>query len=163
MRVHIATDHVGFEIKEVLKKLLAEEGYEIVDHGAHEHNPDDDYPDFIRPCAEAVAKEKGSFGIIMGGSGQGEVMVANRTPGVRAALCYGPQDPVREVDVSGKRSTDPYEIVRLAREHNNANVLSLGVRFLTDDEMKKIVTLFIQTPFSGALRHERRVQKIDGE
>ncbi len=146
MKIYIGTDHAGFELKEALKKFLGELGYEVEDKGAFSLDPADDYPDFIRPTAEAVANDpERSRGIILGGSGQGEAMVANRFKGVRAAVYYGGQQ----------------EIVKLSREHNNANILALGARFISEYEAKEAVRIWLETPFSGEERHARRIKKID--
>jgi len=145
MKIALATDHAGFELKEALKAFLAAEGYDVVDFGANEMNQDDDYPDFVRPAAEAVAKGEVERAIVLGGSGQGEAMVANRIRGVRAAVYYG-----------GKE-----DIITLSREHNDANILSLGARFLSEDEAKRAVHAWLTTPFSGDERHVRRIGNID--
>jgi ribose 5-phosphate isomerase B len=157
MKIYIGTDHAGFELKEKLKVYLEELelGYEVQDFGAFNFVEDDDYPDYVKQVAEAVAKDKGSFGIVLGGSGQGEVMCANRTAGVRAAVFYAQKELI-----SGTESSDSFEIVKLAREHNDANILSLGVRFLTEDEAKFAVELFLSTKFSGEERHIRRINKF---
>ncbi len=144
MRIHIATDHAGLELKNSIKTYLIAKGYDVMDHGAHEHDPLDDYPDFIFPCAKAVAAEDDSRGIILGGSGQGEAMAANRIKGVRAAVYYN----------------GPEEIVKLSREHNSANVLSLGARFMTAKEIYDVIDLWLHEPFAGG-RHQRRIEKLD--
>ena len=144
MRIHIATDHAGLELKNSIKSYLIDKGYDVMDHGAHNYDPLDDYPDFIFPCAKAVAAEEDSRGIILGGSGQGEAMAANRIKGVRAAVFYN----------------GPEEIVKLSREHNNANVLSLGARFLTAEEIHNVIDLWLHEPFAGG-RHQRRIEKLD--
>lgn len=145
MKIHLATDHAGFDTKEQLKNWLTESGYEVVDHGAHTFDALDDYPDFITPCANAVASDTDDMGIIFGGSGQGEAMAANRISGIRAGVFYGKEDL----------------IIQLLREHNNANILSIGTRFVTDfDLIKKAVHAFITTAFSGEDRHERRINKF---
>lgn len=158
MKIYIGTDHAGFELKEKLKVYLEELelGYEVQDFGAFNFVEDDDYPDYVKQVAEAVAKNKGSFGIVLGGSGQGEAMCANRTAGVRAAVFYGQE----EMKNSENKNSETFEIVKLAREHNDANVLSLGVRFLTEDEAKFAVELFLSTKFSGDERHVRRINKF---
>lgn len=161
MKIYLATDHAGFELKEKLKAYLSSLGHDVVDKGALAFDAQDDYPDFIRPCAEAVATEAGSFGIILGGSGQGEAICANRVKGIRAAVFYGPMLPVGAADVSGRESTDPFELITLAREHNNANVLSLGARFLTEETAKKAAKLFVEGVFPGAERNIRRITKLD--
>ncbi len=161
MKIYLATDHAGFELKEKLKEYLGGLGHEVVDKGALDFDVQDDYPDFIKPCAEAVAADAGSFGIVLGGSGQGEAMSANRVKGVRAAVFYGPMLPMGAADVNGRQSTDPFELITLAREHNNANILSLGARFLSDDDAKKAVKLFVEGTFSGAERNIRRITKLD--
>ena len=161
MKIYLGTDHAGFELKEKLKVFLMAEGYSVEDKGARAFDAQDDYPDFIRPVAEAVASEEGSLGIILGGSGQGEAMCANRVKGARAAVFYGPMLPVGAADVSGRMSSDPFELITLAREHNNANILSLGARFLSDDDAKKAAQLFVEGTFSGAERNLRRIKKLD--
>jgi ribose 5-phosphate isomerase B len=145
MKIYLATDHAGFELKESMRAYLEAKGHEVTDFGAHEYNENDDYPDFIRPAAEAVAADAASLGIIFGGSGQGEDMVADKVVGVRSAVYYGGN----------------LEIVKLAREHNNANVLSIGARFASEDEAKEAIDLFIETKFPGDERHVRRIEKID--
>ncbi len=145
MKIFIGTDHAGFELKEELKVFLKELGHTVEDMGAEVYNPEDDYPDFIRPVAEAVAQDPASKGIVLGGSGQGEALVANRVPGVRAALFYG----------------GDLDIVRLSREHGDANVLSMGARFLSADDAKRAITVWFSTEFSGEERHIRRIEKID--
>ncbi len=142
MTIHLAADHAGFELKEGLKAHLLSFGHDVVDMGAYEFSPEDDYPDFIMPCAQKVAE--GGIGIILGGSGQGEAMAANRVTGVRAAVFYG----------------GDLELVRLAREHNDANILSLGARFLSLDEAKAAAELFLSASFSGDERHARRIGKF---
>ncbi len=145
MRIVLGSDHAGFHLKEALKKFLEELGYEVEDKGAFSLNPEDDYPDFMIPAAEAVAKDPENIrGILIGGSGQGEAMVANRFSGVRAAVYYGGNE----------------KIVRLSREHNNANVLALGARFMDEDEASRAVKLWLATKFSGEERHLRRLNKF---
>jgi len=144
MIIHIATDHAGLELKEKVKSYLSKLDYEVIDHGAYEYDALDDYPDFIFPCAEAVSNDPNSKGIILGGSGQGEAMAANRVKGVRAAVFYN----------------GPDEIIKLSRQHNNANILSLGARFMSDQEMYKIIELWLSTDFESG-RHKRRIEKLD--
>lgn len=145
MKIFIGTDHAGFEIKELLVPFLRVLGHEVEDMGAHSFEALDDYPDFIRPVAEAVAKDSSARGIILGGSGQGEAMCANRVKGARAAVYYG----------------GPFDIAVLSREHNDANILSLGARFVDEDEAKEVVRVWLETAFSGDERHARRIAKID--
>ncbi len=162
MKIYLATDHAGFKLKEKIKAYLSSMmDLEIVDMGALEFTPEDDYPDFIRPAAEAVAADQGSLGIIFGGSGQGEAIVANKVRGVRAAVFYGEMIPYEAVDVGGTSSKDPYEIVKLARFHNNANILSLGAHFILESHAQQAVKVFIDTLFSGDERHVRRITKIE--
>ena len=144
MKIHIATDHAGLELKNIIRDYLISKGYEVTDHGAHEYDALDDYPDYIFPCAKAVASDLESRGIILGGSGQGEAMAANRVIGVRAAVFYN----------------GPVEIVKLSREHNNANILSLGARFMTEDEIYGVIEMWLDEPFGGG-RHQRRIDKLD--
>ncbi|OGE32725.1 hypothetical protein A3J19_03515 [Candidatus Daviesbacteria bacterium RIFCSPLOWO2_02_FULL_41_8] len=160
MKVYLATDHAGFELKEKVKEFLKTEGYEIEDCGAYQFDKDDDYPDFVSKAAEGVSKNLGSKGIVFGGSGQAEAMVANKIKGVRCALFYTPVVPVRAADVTGRQSSDPFEMIRLTREHNDANMLSLGVRFLTDEDALKVAKLWLESPFPGDERHTRRIEKI---
>ncbi|WP_114560847.1 ribose-5-phosphate isomerase [Desertihabitans aurantiacus] len=143
MRVHIATDHAAYELKEHLVARLVDAGHEVVDHGAESFDAADDYPTYIIPCAEAVVADPGSLGIVLGGSGNGEQMAANKVTGVRAALAW---------------ST---ELATLARQHNNANVVSIGGRMHSEDEAWQIVSAFLATPFSGEERHARRIAQMD--
>ncbi len=155
MKLFIATDHGGFELKESLKPWLTGLGHEVEDCGAFTFDKEDDYPDFITPCAENVAKNPGSMGIIIGGSGQGEGMAANRIKGARAAVFYG--EPSRkQTDSEGKE----IDMIVSTRDHNDANVLSLGARFLTEEEVKDAITRFLATPFSDHDRHKRRIAKF---
>ena len=147
MKIYIGSDHAGYELKEKLKVFLNSLNHEVVDKGAFEFNQNDDYPDFIVPVAQEVAKDKESLGIILGGSGEGEQISANKIDGVRAVEYYGGN----------------LEIVKLGREHNDANILSLGARFIKEDEAKEAVKLFIETPFSNDERHIRRINKVDKE
>ena len=142
--VYLASDHAGFELKEKIKKYLGELGVEVEDMGAFEINPDDDYPDFVILAAQRVAEDpKNNRGIIFGGSGQGEAIAANKVQGIRGAVYYG----------------GSLDIVKLSRAHNDANILSLGARFLTAEQAKEAVRLWLETPFEGG-RHERRIGKI---
>jgi ribose 5-phosphate isomerase B len=160
MKVYLATDHAGFSLKESLKPFLADKGYMVEDCGAYSFQANDDYPDFIAKAAKAVSADPDAKAIIFGGSGQAEAMVANKFPHVRAAVFYSPVVPTGAADVAGRVSSDRYEMIRLTREHNDANVLSLGVRFLTEEEAKQAVVLWLETPFSEDERHVRRIQKI---
>ncbi len=161
MKIAIATDHAGFAVVTYLKAFLESLGHDCVDFGPRSMNVDDDYPDFIFPAAEAVACGDCETGIILGGSGQGEAMAANKVKGVRCALFYGPVTAKTAIDAEGTMSDDPYEIVKLSREHNDANVLSLSGRFLTIDEMKRAIEIWLTTPFSNAERHQRRINKLN--
>lgn len=147
MTIYFATDHAGFEYKESLLSYVRDElGYTVYDCGAVALDPADDYPLYMKKAAESVAKNPlESRAIILGGSGQGEAIVANRTAGIRAAVYYG----------------GPLDIVRLSREHNDANVLSLGARFISLEEAKEAVRLWLETPFGGEARHMRRIATID--
>ena len=154
MTILFATDHAGFELKQVLMLFVRGLGFEVEDGGAYEYDAEDDYPDCIAPVARRVSAEPEHLrAIILGGSGQGEAMVANRFPQVRAVVFNGQYQPP-----DGRRV--PEEIVT-AREHNDANVLSLGARFLSEAEAKEAVQLWLETPFSGDERHQRRIAKID--
>lgn len=144
MKIYIGTDHAGYKMKEELKEYLSSLGYEVVDKGAYEYNEGDDYPDFIIPTVESVASDKESLGIILGGSGQGEAIVANKIKGIRASVYNGGN----------------IEIPKLSKKHNNANILSLGARFISIDDAKNACKVFIETPFSNEDRHIRRIGKI---
>ena len=143
MKIYIASDHAGFNLKIHLKEHLLAYGHDIEDCGAFEYDPIDDYPDFIIPASEKVANDQGSKGIIIGGSGQGEAIAANRIPGIRAVVYYD----------------GPLEIIKLSRLHNNANILSLGARFLSPKRAKKILKIWLTEEFEGG-RHQRRIKKI---
>ncbi len=145
MKILFASDHAGFELKGKLIAFVQGLGYETEDLGPTMFDANDDYPDYIQPLAKRIAAESGVLGVTLGGSGQGEAMVPNRVKGVRAAVFYG----------------GPIEIVKLAREHNDANVLALGARFLSEEEARTAVQLFLETPFSNDERHVRRIKKID--
>ena len=144
MKIHLATDHAGLEQKDKIKRHLTDSGHDVIDHGAYEYDALDDYPDFIFPCAKAVAEDSKSRGIILGGSGQGEAMAANRIKGVRAAVFYN----------------GPKEIIELSRQHNNANILSLGARFMSEEEIYRIIEIWFNTDFEEG-RHQRRIDKLD--
>lgn len=161
MRVYLATDHAGLELKNKVKTFLEKEGYDVEDCGAFSYDKNDDYPDFIKRAAEKVSKDpENSRGIIFGGSGQGEAIVANKFTGVRCAVFYTPAVPPGAADASGRVSSDPYEMLRLTREHNNSNVLSLGTRFLTEEQAFQAVRIWLETPFTNEERHKRRIEKI---
>jgi len=161
MKIALSTDHAGLELLTRLEQFLTTQGHECVNFGPKSFDPDDDYPDFIFPAAKAVANGECEVGIIMGGSGQGEAMAANRVKGVRCALFYGPVTPKTAIDAEGDTSSDPYAILQLTREHNLANMLSLAARFLSWEEIEKAVTTWLATPPGNVERHVRRVQKLD--
>lgn len=161
MKIAITTDHAGFETLKELALFLESLGHTTVDFGPTLFDADDDYPDFMFPAARAVADGSCDVGIIMGGSGQGEAIAANRIKGVRAALFYGPVVAQTAIDAEGTMSDDPYEIVKLSRQHNNANVLSLSARFLTMDQMKQASKIWLETPITDVERHLRRIEKLD--
>jgi ribose 5-phosphate isomerase B len=147
MKIYFATDHAGFELKEKLVAFVRDTlGHEVIDCGAYEMVEGDDYPLFIKKAGEAVSQNPNEVrAIILGGSGQGEAMVANKYPHVRAVEYYGGNT----------------EIIRLSREHNDSNVLSLGARFVTENEAEEAVALWLVTPFSNDERHVRRIAEID--
>lgn len=162
MKVYLAADHAGFRMKEALLEALSVTGHEVEDLGTHSFDPEDDYPDFVMPLAERVATEPGSFGIVCAGSGQGEAMCANRHPGIRAAVFYALLAALDTLDKEGAHSEDGYDVVRLSRRHNNANVLSIGSRFVSLQEATEAVRIFLSEPFSGEERHVRRLGKFNG-
>lgn len=147
MKIYVATDHAGYDTKEHLVVFLKKDlGHTVVDMGAHRLDPNDDYTDFIPAAAREVSHDpERTCGIILGGSGEGEAMVANRFQHVRCTVYYG----------------GSLDIVRLSREHNDANMLSLGARFLSLDEAKAAVKLWLETEFSEEERHIRRLKKIE--
>ncbi len=144
MKIFIASDHAGFALKQHLLIFLSQQGYEAEDAGPAALVEGDDYPDTIAPLVAYVQGNPGSFGIAIGGSGQGEAMVCNREKGIRAIVFYG----------------GPLDIVKLGREHNDANVLSFGARFITEKDAERAVLTFVTTPFSNDERHIRRIQKL---
>jgi ribose 5-phosphate isomerase B len=139
MRVFLGSDHAGFELKAHLLRAVADAGHEPVDCGATEYDPQDDYPPFCFEVGERTVAEPGTLGVVIGGSGNGEQIAANKVPGVRAALAWND------------------ETARLAREHNDANVVAVGARQHTVEEATGLVLLFLATPFSQEPRHERRI------
>lgn len=142
MRIHIATDHAGLEFKNTLANHLTAQGHEVTDHGAYTFDENDDYPAFVISAAEAVAADTSSLGVVFGGSGNGEQIAANKVKGIRAALVWN-------------EST-----AKLARQHNNANVISIGARQHTEAEALHLIDTFIAEPFSGEERHVRRIGQI---
>ncbi|MBP9716886.1 MAG: RpiB/LacA/LacB family sugar-phosphate isomerase [Candidatus Levybacteria bacterium] len=160
MKIYLATDHAGLEIKNKVIEYLKELGHHPEDCGAFGYDKDDDYPDLISKAALKVSENPESIGIIFGGSGQGEAIVANKFKNVRCALFYSPTLPVQAIDINGNKSTDEFEMLRLTRAHNDSNMLSLGIRFLTEEQIKTAVKIFLESPFPGEERHKRRVEKI---
>ena len=142
MRIHIGSDHAGLEFKNELIEHLVSQGHDVTDHGPYEYDALDDYPDFCIPTARAVSKDPTSLGIVLGGSGNGEQIAANKVKGIRAALVWS------------------IETAKLAREHNNANVISVGQRLHDSQFVKDLIDTFIATPFPGDDRHVRRIEKI---
>lgn len=145
MKIYLGGDHAGLQLKEKVKEVLLGWGYEVEDCGPFEFDNDDDYPDFVKPVAEAVAKDpENRRGLLFGGSGQGEAMVANRYKKVRATVFYG----------------GPEDIVQLSREHNNANVLSIGARFVEEKEALRVIKMWLEAEFPAEERHKRRIDKF---
>lgn len=144
MKVIISSDHAGFKLKEALKKFFDKEKIEYEDLGPKKFKKDDDYPDFIKPAAKKVAKNK-LMGIVIGYSGQGEAIAANKVKGIRAALYYGGSE----------------KVIKLSRQHNASNILSLGANFVSEAKAKKVVKLWLKTSFSNATRHKRRLRKLE--
>lgn len=142
MRIHVGTDHAGFDLKEELKEHLAGHGHDVIDHGAPVFDAADDYPAYCIAAAEAVRADEGSRGIVIGGSGNGEQLAANRVRGIRAALIWS------------------VETARLARQHNDAQVGSIGARMHSVEEALAIADAFIAEPFSGDERHQRRIDAM---
>lgn len=143
MRVHLGADHAAFDLLGELVTFLEGEGHQVTNHGPHAFDAEDDYPVYVLRAAEAVAADPESLGVVLGGSGNGEQMAANKVKGIRAALCYS------------------QELAGLAREHNNAQVISIGARMTSVDDAKDMVATFLATPFSGAERHQRRISMME--
>ena len=139
MRVHIGSDHAGFELKNYLVTALQADGHEVVDHGPQDYDAEDDYPVYCIPAAEAAVSDKGSLCVVIGGSGNGEQIAANKVTGVRAALAYD------------------QNTAQLGRQHNDANVIGIGARMHSEEEALELVRTFLATPFSGDPRHARRI------
>jgi ribose 5-phosphate isomerase B len=144
-KVFIGSDHAGFKLKEKIKSHLEKNNFQVEDLGPKRFKAGDDYPDYIIPTAKRVSKNKESMGIVIGASGQGEAIAANKVKGARAALYYGKNE----------------EIIKLARQHNDANIISLGSKFLSTKKAIKALDLFLKTPFSNEQRHKRRIQKLE--
>lgn len=161
MKLALTTDHTGIELLKQLQVHLESAGHQCTNFGPASLNSDDDYPDYIVPAVRAVAEGGQEAAIIVGGSGQGEAMVANRFKGVRAAVYYGPAKPVGAIEAEGTSATDEFEILRLSRKHNNANVLSLAARFLTPETAIAATDLWLATSYEAVERHQRRIEKID--
>ena len=142
MRVHIGSDHAGFELKNYLVSSLIADGHDVVDHGPEAYDAEDDYPVYCIPAAEGAVAEPGSLAVVIGGSGNGEQIAANKVIGTRAALAYN------------------VETAKLGRRHNDANVISIGARMHTEEEALEMVRIFLSTPFSGDPRHARRIQLL---
>ena len=142
MRVYLGSDHAGFELKAALVKHLGAKGYEVVDVGALTYDPDDDYPAFCIDTARKVVTDPGSLGVVIGGSGNGEQIAANKVTGIRAALAWN------------------LETAQLCREHNDAQVVGIGARQHTEAEAIAIVEAFLETPFSRGERHQRRIDQL---
>jgi ribose 5-phosphate isomerase B len=159
-KIYLAGDHAGFNLKNALLEHLRTLGYEVEDLGAHELNSADDYPDYALALARKVAAEAGSRGILTCGTGEGEAMAANRVSGIRASVFYGPRRATEALNIEGDHSKDGFDIVRLARRHNNANVLCIGARFVSPTEADEAVRIFLETPFSTDPRHARRIAKF---
>lgn len=142
MKIYLATDHAAFELKKFVKNELVNGGYDVEDCGALEFDPHDDYPDLIKIAAQKVSGDQGSFGVVFGKSGTGEAIVANKIKGVRAVIAFNEEN------------------VRLSREHNNANVISIGSQFVTNEQAIMLIKLFLNTSFTNEERHIRRIEKI---
>lgn len=160
MKIYLACDHAGFTLKNMLLEQLPLLGHEVTDCGAFELDPEDDYPDYVKPLAESVLADEGSLGIICAGSGQGEAMCANRMPGIRAAVFYGPMPAHESLSREGGYEHDGYDAVRLSRRHNDANILSIGSRFVSPSQADEAVRTFLTTEFTGDERHVRRLGKF---
>lgn len=157
MKVFLAADHAGLRMKATLFEQISLLGYEVEDVGAFELDPNDDYPVFAKALAAKITDHPGSLGVMCAGSGQGEAMCLNRHAGIRAAVLYALVPASEALNIEGAHSEDGYDVVRLARKHNNANVLSIGSRFIAIDEAQEAVRIFLTTPFSEDERHVHRL------
>jgi ribose 5-phosphate isomerase B len=142
MRVHIGSDHAGFDLKKFLVAALTEDGHDVIDHGPETYDAEDDYPTYCIPAAEGAVAEPGSLCVVVGGSGNGEQIAANKVIGARAALAYN------------------LDTAKLGRQHNDANVIGIGARMHTEEEALEMVRMFLATPFSGDERHARRIRLL---
>jgi ribose 5-phosphate isomerase B len=142
MRIHVAADHAGFELKQLLIEGLSVVGHEVIDHGASDYDSEDDYPPFCFSAGEAVVADPGSLGIVLGGSGNGEQIAANKVKGIRAVLAWN------------------VETAKLGRSHNDANIIALGARQHGLEEALEIIQAFLDEPFSGEARHQRRIKEL---
>ena len=142
MRVHIGSDHAGFDLRKFLAAALTEDGHDVIDHGPETYDAEDDYPTFCIPAAESAVAEPGSLCVVIGGSGNGEQIAANKVIGARAALAYN------------------LDTAKLGRQHNDANVISIGARMHSEEEALEMVRMFLATPFSGDERHARRIRLV---
>jgi len=143
VRVHIASDHAGFDLKGLVAQHLRDRGIEVIDHGADTYDALDDYPPYCLDCGEAVVADPGSLGVVIGGSGNGEQIAANKVRGVRAALAWSD------------------DTARLARQHNDANIVAIGARMHEPGQAVRLIDLFVDTPFSGDRRHRQRIGLLD--
>ena len=142
MRIHVASDHAGYELKVALVEHLRAAGHDVVDHGADTYDAQDDYPPFCFAAGEAVVADPGSLGVVIGGSGNGEQIAANKVPGIRAALAWN------------------IETAKLARQHNDAQIVAIGARQHSLDEAAELAAAFVAEPFSGDPRHQRRIDEL---
>ena len=156
MKIALATDHAGFELKQKVKNFLEKKGFDVVDFGAFSFDPNDDYPDFITPAAEVLSRGEVDFAILFGGSGQGEAICANRHKNVRTAVFYGNLE-----NTQTDTNQNTLNIIKSARKHNNANALSIGARFTTEAEVMQAIETFLNTEFSFEEKHQRRIDKIE--
>jgi ribose 5-phosphate isomerase B len=160
MKIYFAADHAGFNLKNALVEHVRTLGHEALDLGAMTLDPVDDYPDYAQAVAKHVLEDPGSVGILACGTGQGEAMAANRLAGIRAAVFYGEMRVREALELEGGKSEDGFDIVRLARRHNDANILCIGARFVIAEEADEAVRIFLDTPFAPEARHLRRLAKF---
>jgi ribose 5-phosphate isomerase B len=163
MIIALTSDHTGYEQLKDLQPYLESLGHTCKYFGPTKLQLNDDYPQLVTPAAKSIANGECDRGIILGGSGQGEAMAANRVKSVRCAVFYGPEVARKVIDAEGHTSHDPYEIIRLSRKHNDANMLSLAARFVSLKDMKNVIKLWLDTPFGGEERHVRRIKELDQE
>lgn len=157
MKIALGADHAGFKLKEYVRDFLVSQDHEVMDKGAFSFDENDDYPDFVFSVANAVVSGEADRGIVIGSSGQGEGIAANRIKGIRALVYYGTHEPLAQTSKVGEQKG----IIESSREDNDSNILSLGASFVTHEEVKEVIEKWLNTSFTNEERHLRRIKKLD--